>query len=144
VSSDFTVERSGAIYKLNPQLRIYCTWHAGNLTRWHALRDGAINRYSIGIEICQPARQEPVNPYPFEQVRAVAWLCAWLSQEFKIDRAAITTHRDLSYTGRRSDPRRFPFEGPSGFNAQYHGFRGFALEVAMGEEEHEDGDTLTA
>lgn len=115
VSVDFTVERDGSIWKLNPDLRaLYCL-HAGRATRFKGLRNGEVNRGTIGIEICQRGDLSLRPLYPESQVRAVARLSAWLTKEFTLTTSDITTHRQIITDGSRSDPRRFPFDGPGGF-----------------------------
>lgn len=106
VSVDFTVERNGAIYKLNPQLAQFSTWHAGRNTAWMELRDDQVNHASIGIEIVQA---DAVHDYPEAQVAAVAWLCAWLLEHFLLPDQAITTHAKIIADGSRGDPEQFPF-----------------------------------
>lgn len=120
VSVDFTVERDGSIWKLNPDLEMFYTFHAGRSTRFGAFKNSQVNRNSIGIEICQTAK---VKPYPAVQVEAVARLCAWLVDHFKLDaEAAITTHAKIITDGSRSDPRAFPFDGAGGFWARFRLF----------------------
>lgn len=114
VSVDFTVERDGSIWKLNPDLSKFYCLHAGRATAFKGLRNGGVTRSTIGIEICQPAAQSEVR-YPVEQVKSVATLCAWLTEQFKLTPSDITTHRNIITDGSRSDPRQFPFEGPNGF-----------------------------
>lgn len=109
VSVDFTVEKDGSIWKLNPDLKKYFTLHAGRATRFKDLRNGDVTRSTIGIEITQHYDIRKVN-YPPEQVKSVARLCAWLCQEFYLNPADVTTHRNIVTDGSRSDPRYFPFD----------------------------------
>lgn len=143
VSACFTVERDGAIWKLNPQLRDLYSWHAGRNTRWHSLRNDAVNRYSIGIEMCRAASRRLAPEWPLAQVRRAAWLCAWLCGEMGLGPESITTHRQLVWDGSRADPVRFPFEGPSGFWAAFHEFRGNGVVHSIAVNDHEDPDTFT-
>jgi hypothetical protein len=115
VSADFTVERNGSIWKLNPQLTQFCCLHAGRATRWRGLRNHQVNQATVGIEIVQTANLSLSPLYPRAQVRAVARLCAWLVTRFGLDAADITTHRAVITDGSRSDPRQFPFDGADGF-----------------------------
>lgn len=115
VSTDFTVERDGSIWKLNPDLRSRCTFHAGRATEWRGFKNSQVNSVLIGIEIVQKADLSLRPIYPSEQVAAVANLCAWLVREFGLRGADITTHRQIITDGSRSDPRQFPFDGPEGF-----------------------------
>jgi N-acetyl-anhydromuramyl-L-alanine amidase AmpD len=109
VSCDFTVERNGSIWKLNPDLNKFYCLHAGRATKFKGLRNGDVTRTTIGIEICQHYDPKKVIYTP-EQVEAVAHLCAWLCQEFKLSSQDITTHRNIIQDASRSDPRYFPFD----------------------------------
>lgn len=115
VSVDFTVERDGSVWKLNPQLREFYCYHAGRSTRHGHLRNAQINRASVGIEIVQKGNLSLQPLYPDAQLESVAVLCAWLTGHFALAPSAITTHRQIITDGSRSDPRKFPFEGKGGF-----------------------------
>ncbi|MBX4967818.1 N-acetylmuramoyl-L-alanine amidase [Rhizobium binae] len=119
VSVDFTVERDGSIWKLNPDLRTHCCNHAGRATQWRGFKNAQVNAVTVGIEIVQKSDLS-LNPvYTDDQVASVAGLCAWLSHEFGLAASDITTHRQIITDGSRSDPRRFPFDTPNGFWAKY-------------------------
>jgi len=119
VSVDFTVERNGSVWKLNPDLmKLHCL-HAGRATRFKGLVNGAVTRATIGIEICQSADLSLSPVYTDAQVSSTALLCAWLVKRFKLTTSDITTHRQIITDGSRSDPRRFPFEGGAGFWQYY-------------------------
>ena len=119
VSVDFTVERNGSIWKLNPQLRINYTFHAGRATSFKGFVNADVNLVTIGIEIVQK-RDLSLSPiYPKAQVAAVGQLCAWLTSSFGLQSSDITTHRQIVTDGSRSDPRRFPFDTPDGFWSNY-------------------------
>ncbi|MBY5835623.1 N-acetylmuramoyl-L-alanine amidase (plasmid) [Rhizobium leguminosarum] len=119
VSVDFTVERDGSIWKLNPDLRTHYCNHAGRATQWRGFKNAQVNAVTVGIEIVQKSDLS-LNPvYTDNQVTSVAQLCAWLSNEFGLAASDITTHRQIITDGSRSDPRRFPFDTPNGFWAKY-------------------------
>jgi N-acetyl-anhydromuramyl-L-alanine amidase AmpD len=107
VSVDFTVERDGSVWKLNPQLALYHTNHAGRATSWREHTNAAVNHCTVGIEIVASAAR-PI--YPPVQVRAVAVLCAWLVSYFGLRQADITSHRAIITDRSRSDPRAFPWD----------------------------------
>lgn len=127
VSVDFTVERDGSIWKLNPDLREHACAHAGRATAFKGLRNGAVTRATIGIEICQKVDMSLVPTWPVEQVRAVAALVWWLVNEFGLVTADITTHRQIITDGSRSDPR-MPFGGKDGFWFHYWDVQGKGAE----------------
>ncbi len=133
VSIDFTVERDGSIWKLNPDISKFYCYHAGRATRFKGLVNGQVNRATIGIEICQKANLSLTPLYPDEQVKSVAHLCAYLTKTFKLTTSDITTHRQIITDGSRSDPRQFPFEGPNGFWTYYWQFMGKGEEFAVSE-----------
>lgn len=135
VSVDFTVERDGSIFKLNPDLDTYYTSHAGRNTRFKEMRNKDVTRATVGIEICQKADLSLVPTYPVAQVKAVAELCAWLVGKYKLTTSDVTTHRNVITDGSRTDPRRFPFEGEEGF---WH----FYWEAQGKGEEHATADVM--
>jgi LysM repeat protein len=115
VSVDFTVERDGSIWKLNPDLTKYYCSHAGRRTKFKGYVNGQCNRVLVGIEIVQKANLSLKPTYTDAQVKSVALLCAWLTDKFNLVPSDITTHRNIITDGSRSDPRQFPFEGSGGF-----------------------------
>jgi N-acetylmuramoyl-L-alanine amidase CwlA len=131
VSVDFTVERDGSIWKLNPDLAKYYCIHAGRATRFKGNANGQVNRVTIGIEIVQKADLSLSPTYTDAQVRSVAELCAWLTDKFNLETSDITTHRNIITDGSRSDPRKFPFEGAGGFWSFYWAAKGKGDEQAV-------------
>lgn len=113
VSVDFTVERDGSIYQLNPKLEKYCTFHAGRATKWIAagrvFRNRSVTQVLIGIELAQKANLSLAPVWPDEQVKSVAELCVYLCGKFNLSKEQITTHAKIITDGSRSDPRQFPF-----------------------------------
>lgn len=137
VSVDFTVERDGSIYQLNPDLKKFWTYHAGRATQFKGLRNQEVTKACIGIEIVQKANMSLTPLYPDAQVSSVARLCAYLVKEFDLKREDITTHAKVITDGSRSDPRKFPW---SEFWAVYeiHAGGGIVTHIV------EPGDTLWA
>lgn len=115
VSVDFTVERDGSIYQLNPDLENKCTFHAGRATKFvtagRVLNNKAVTQSVIGIELVHrnnPVRDSPI--WPALQIEAVAWLCLDLCKRFGLTKEQITTHEKIITDRSRSDPRNFPFD----------------------------------
>ena len=133
VSVDFTVERNGSIWKLNPDLNKYYCLHAGRATKFKGLTNAAVTRATVGIEIVQKADLSLSPVYTPAQVDSTARLCAWLVSHFKLTTSDITTHRQVITDGSRSDPRRFPFEGEGGFWRYYWKALGKGEEHAVSE-----------
>jgi len=154
VSVDFTVERDGSIWKLNPDLDKFYTKHAGRATKFKGLTDGGVTRATIGIEICQHKDLALKPTYPVAQVKSVAELCAWIVTKYKLTTSDVTTHRNVITDGSRSDPRKFPFEGPEGFWQFYWEAQGKGEEHAVaaimpkvpeaGQHVVKKGDTLSS
>ena len=119
ISADFSVERNGSIWKLNPDLSRYYCLHAGRATTFKGLTNAEVTRSTIGIEICQHRKLSRRPVYTEVQVKSVAELCAWLTSEFQLTASDITTHQQIITDGSREDPRNFPFEGPTGFWSLY-------------------------
>lgn len=115
VSVDFTVERDGSIWKLNPEVHKYYCNHAGRATHWRSYRNAEVNRVTVGIEIVQDGKLLLKPTYPVAQVKSVSYLCAWLTSTFGLAASDITTHRQIITDGSRSDPRKFPFDDKNGF-----------------------------
>lgn len=133
VCCDFTVERDGSIWQLNPDLDKYYTPHAGRRTAWKDLTNNQVTRSLIGIEIVQHVKLNLTPTYTFEQIKATAHLCAWLVEKYGLVPADITTHRQIITDGSRSDPRQFPFEGKGGFWEFYWMFFGQNAEFIVSE-----------
>lgn len=115
VGVDFTVERDGSIWRLTPNEVQYAMPHAGKDTFFKGARNGRVCRITIGIEMTQHKDLKLEPMWPEAQVRACAHLCAWLANQHGLLPADIVTHRQISVTPRRSDPRFFPFSGTDGF-----------------------------
>jgi N-acetyl-anhydromuramyl-L-alanine amidase AmpD len=137
VSVDFTVERDGSIWKLNPDLSLFYCNHAGRKTEWLGFKNKEVNSISIGIEITQSERLRGPPFYPAAQVEAVGRLCAWLGSEFKFNNSRITTHRQVITDGSRTDPRSFPFDD---FWAAYWNALGRGASFQNSLAGHDDGD----
>jgi N-acetyl-anhydromuramyl-L-alanine amidase AmpD len=114
VSVDFTIERDGSIYQLNPDLRNHFTLHAGRATSYRTgnrrFLNAQVNRVLIGIELVQKADLSLIPVWPVEQIQAAAELCLFLCQTFNLVKEQITTHAQIITDGSRTDPRKFPFD----------------------------------
>jgi N-acetyl-anhydromuramyl-L-alanine amidase AmpD len=114
VSADFYVNEKGRIYKLNPQLSEFYTFHAG-VSKWNGHWD--VNKISWGIECEHPSL---LTPWPDIQVYSVAKLCSWLMQYGKLDIAShpFQGHASVAWPkGRKIDPWLFPWDK---FSEQIH------------------------
>lgn len=106
VSADFYVTVTGEIYKLNPQLNLYYTSHAG-VSRWDGRWD--VNKCSWGIE-CE--HRYLTSPWPEEQIIAVGELAAWLMEYggMRLEDHPFQAHASVAWPkGRKIDPWKFPW-----------------------------------
>ncbi|MEN6358328.1 MAG: N-acetylmuramoyl-L-alanine amidase [Armatimonadota bacterium] len=106
VSADFYITKDGVIYKLNPQLSEYYTWHAG-VSAWNGRKN--INDISFGIE----QEHKTGEAWTTKQVQAAARLCAWLISKFGLSLAdhCIQSHAAVATPkGRKTDPENYPWE----------------------------------
>jgi len=98
------ISKKGEIYKLNPNLSLYYTWHAGT-SKWGVYK--SVNPISFGIE------QEHLqgDKWTDEQVRACAEVCHYLCDRFsRGDRLAILSHAAVATPkGRKTDPENYPW-----------------------------------
>jgi|LSQX01.2.fsa_nt_gb N-acetyl-anhydromuramyl-L-alanine amidase AmpD len=108
VSADFLITRGGVIYKLNPDLTIFYTYHAGvSELDGCAQKNGSINISTIGIEMSHRIEED----WPAAQVEACAKLCWWLEASGKVTRHKIVSHRAVAKPrGRKNDPEGFPWK----------------------------------
>jgi N-acetyl-anhydromuramyl-L-alanine amidase AmpD len=98
VSAHYTVGKDGRI--VNSVRDEDRAWHAGT-SRYKGRDD--VNDFSVGIEIVN--KGDHVDPYPPEQMEAVAHLVAWLMTTLGISYERITGHRDVALPkGRKVDP----------------------------------------
>lgn len=116
---DFTVEKDGSIWQLNPDISRYATFHAGRATQFKGETNAMVNHAVVGIEIVQSKNSVD---YPDSQIQSVAELCRMICSQYNLTASDITTHRQIITDGSRTDPRNFPFSkfwqyfGTSKFN----------------------------
>ena len=152
VSVDFTVERDGTVYQLNPDLKNKWCYHAGRNTYFKGQRNAAVNKAALGIEIVQKADMSLVPVWPEAQVMSVARLCVKLCSDFNLKKEDIATHAQVITDGSRSDPRKFPFNqfwkffemAALEYNSALKSSGSAEPEVTGGKIYHEvrNGDTL--
>lgn len=103
-SSDFLVARDGTIYKLNPQLSLFYTWHAGSSAFGGFV---GLNSVSFGVEQEHKVGQD----WPLAQIRATAKLCKWLVARYNLPDGCIQSHRAVAVPrGRKIDPENYPWD----------------------------------
>lgn len=105
VSAHYLVDETGHITQMVPEKAR--AWHAGK-GRWRGFDD--INSRSIGIEIHNPGHEWGYQPFPGEQVAAVAGLCREICSRHPIPERNVIAHSDMA-PDRKEDPGElFPWE----------------------------------
>jgi N-acetylmuramoyl-L-alanine amidase len=100
VSAHYLIARDGKIFQLVDER--HRAWHAG-VSRWGSIAD--VNSASIGIELDNNGDE----PFPAEQIEALAALLTDLQSRYSIPRANFVGHADVA-PGRKADPsRHFPW-----------------------------------
>ncbi len=103
VSAHYVIDKLGKVYHLVDDQ--YAAWHAGRAV-WHG--ETAINEISLGIEL--ENANDGHDPYPSEQIDALALLVQEKVTTYKIVPGMVVRHIDVALPhGRKSDPAGFPF-----------------------------------
>lgn len=108
VSADFYLSAKNGLFKLNPQLQRWKTWHAG-MSFWADHGGFLVNDNTIGIEMEFDPRRDEWSP---GMVEDCAHLVAWLIQRYKLDvnNGVVASHRKVALPpGRKIDPLGFPW-----------------------------------
>lgn len=99
VSADFVIGRDGRIVRVVP--KGYIAWHAGKCS-FHGKVVGDYNYRAYGIELVN--KGDGVQPYPEEQIEAMAFVIAHIQAESPTVRL-LRRHADVAYPlGRKTDP----------------------------------------
>jgi N-acetylmuramoyl-L-alanine amidase len=95
--------RSGLVYKLNPQLSEWYTWHSGE-SRVGKVQD--VNPRSFGVEL----EHAPGQDWPEKQLSACLGVVAYLVWRFDMKFSGVMGHADVAWPrGRKMDPEGFPW-----------------------------------
>jgi N-acetylmuramoyl-L-alanine amidase len=97
VSAHYVVSKRGRVYQCVLEDR--AAYHAGRSE--YAGRSN-YNRFSIGVEIVN--QNDGQDPYPTEQLQALAELLAYLAAKYRIRPEWVVTHAQISTAG-KTDPR---------------------------------------
>ena len=89
VSAHFYITKKATIYKMVPDYR--AAWHAGRSSLYG--RRG-VNRFSIGIELENLGNGR--DPWPDNQIKALAWLVARKVKKYRIPRKRIVDHKFIA------------------------------------------------
>ncbi len=104
VSAHFVVGRDGRVVQMVPVEKR--AWHAGA-----SVLDGVpkVNDYSVGIEMVN--LNDADDPYPQEQMEAVAGIIRYIRSRYAVPDERIVSHAQIAVpAGRKSDPLGFDFE----------------------------------
>ncbi len=104
VSAHFVVGRDGRVVQMVPVEKR--AWHAG-LSELEGAR--GLNDFSVGIEMVN--LNDGKDPYPVEQMEAVAGIIRLLRSRYDIPDSRIVSHAQIALpAGRKNDPVGFDFE----------------------------------
>ena len=104
VSAHFVVGRDGRVVQMVPVEKR--AWHAG-LSELEGLR--GVNDFSVGIEMVN--LNDGKDPYPVEQMEAVAGIIRLLRSQYDIPDNRIVSHAQIALpAGRKNDPLGFDFD----------------------------------
>ena len=104
VSAHFVVGKDGRVIQMVPIEKR--AWHAGK-----SLLEGQtdVNNFSVGIEMVN--LNDGKDPYPREQVEAVAGLIRFIRSRYNVPDSRIISHAAVAQpVGRKSDPAGFDFD----------------------------------
>ena len=104
VSSHYLIKNSGEILNLVPDL--YIAWHAG-LSSWKKYK--SINKYSIGIEICNPGHEYSYKKFSKKQIKSILKLCFYLKKKYRIKPNFILGHSDIAPDRKKDPGEKFPW-----------------------------------
>ena len=103
VSAHFVVGRDGRIVQMVPIEKR--AWHTG-VSTW--MGEGNLNNTSVGIEMVN--LNDGNDPYPPEQLQAVAGIIRFVRNYYPVPDSRIVSHADIAVPhGRKSDPLGFDF-----------------------------------
>tara|TARA_B110001450_G_scaffold3747_1_gene3848 strand:+ start:1998 stop:2756 length:759 start_codon:yes stop_codon:yes gene_type:complete len=105
VSSHYLIKNNGEIITLVPDL--YVAWHAGK-SSWKNYNN--LNKYSIGIEICNPGHQFHYKKFSRHQIKSLIKLTKYLSKKYKINYKNLLGHSDISPNRKKDPGEKFPWE----------------------------------
>ncbi len=104
VSAHFVVGRDGRVVQMVPVEKR--AWHAG-LSVLEGIR--GVNDFSVGIEMVN--LNDGKEPYPVEQMEAVAGIIRLLRSRYDIPDSRIVSHAQIALpAGRKNDPVGFDFD----------------------------------
>ncbi len=104
VSAHFVVGRDGRVVQMVPIEKR--AWHAGVSVLEGT---GNVNDFSVGIEMVN--LNDGKDPYPLEQMEAVAGLIRFIRSRYNVPDSRIVSHAQIALPqGRKSDPLGFDFE----------------------------------
>ena len=114
VSSHYLIKNNGEILNLVPDL--YVAWHAG-VSSWGKYK--SINKYSIGIEICNPGHEYSYKKFSKKQIKSILKLSNYLIKKYKIKSNFILGHSDIAPDRKKDPGEKFPWKYLSKKNIGY-------------------------
>ena len=104
VSSHFVIRRNGKVLILVPEL--YEAWHAG-ISKWKNLN--SLNRFSIGIEVCNPGHKNGYKKFSKEQFLSIKKILKLLIKKYRINIKNILGHSDIAPSRKKDPGEYFPW-----------------------------------
>jgi len=105
VSSHFVIRRNGKVLILVPEL--YEAWHAG-ISKWKNLN--SLNRFSIGIEVCNPGHKNGYKKFSKEQFLSIKKILKLLIKKYRINIKNILGHSDIAPSRKKDPGEYFPWK----------------------------------
>jgi N-acetylmuramoyl-L-alanine amidase len=105
VSSHYLIKKNGEILTLVPDL--YIAWHAGN-SSWKNYK--LLNKYSIGIEICNPGHAFNYKKFSNKQINSLLKLSKIIIKKYKISSKNILGHSDVAPERKKDPGEKFPWK----------------------------------
>ena len=105
VSCHYFIKKKGKILLMVPDT--YIAWHAGK-SQWKHYK--SLNKYSIGIEICNPGHNYIYKPFSKKQIQSLIKLTKILIKKYKIKPKNILGHSDIAPERKKDPGEKFPWK----------------------------------
>ena len=105
VSSHYLIKNNGEVINLVPDL--YTAWHAGE-SCWKKFR--SLNKYSIGVEICNPGHDYGYRKFSSRQIFSLLKLIKNLKKKYNIKKQNILGHSDIAPNRKKDPGEKFPWK----------------------------------
>ena len=104
VSCHYFIKKNGETLTMVPDL--FVAWHAGQ-SAWKYYK--SLNKYSIGIEICNPGHEFNYRNFSKKQIESIINLSQKLIKKYKIKSKNILGHSDIAPERKKDPGEKFPW-----------------------------------